>query len=30
LIGGVVMACLREIGASLRKDSVLAGTLEAR
>jgi uncharacterized lipoprotein YajG len=30
LITGVVMACLREIGVRLRKDSVLAGALEAR
>lgn len=30
LIGGVVMACLREIGARLRKDRELADTLEAR
>ena len=29
LISGVVMACLREIGAKLRKDSVLASLLEA-
>lgn len=29
LIGGVVMACLKEIGAKLRKDTALAGTLEA-
>ena len=29
LISGVVMACLREIGAKLRKDNVLASILEA-
>jgi len=29
LIGGVVMLCLKEIGAKLRKDDALAGILEA-